>query len=83
MQRQEALHILIQQQVQLEQLPDDLEISELLLDEERVQTNNIVYQTGRPVGGGAFHQKKEKNRHTPEENRQKMKAKRLARKKKR
>lgn len=52
---------LIRQKITLEPLPERLEISEVKLDEEKVQTNNIVYQKGRPRGGGAFHNKSEKN----------------------
>lgn len=52
---------LIQQKIQLAKLPEKLEISDVLLDEEKVQTNNIVYQKGRLKGGGAFHAKSPKN----------------------
>lgn len=52
---------LIQQKIQLAELPEKLEISDVLLDEEKVQTNNIVYQKGRLKGGGAFHAKMPKN----------------------
>jgi len=76
--RFDAIEALIHQKVALAVLPEALEVSALLLDEERVQTNNIVYQQGRPRGGGAFHQKKAKNSHTPEENRRRVKARRMA-----
>lgn len=58
----EAIEQLIQQQVKTEELPDKLVVSDVLLDEEKVQTRNIVYQKGRPKGGGAFHPKGPKNR---------------------
>lgn len=58
----EAIEQLIQQQVKTEELPDKLVVADVLLDEEKVQTRNIVYQKGRPKGGGAFHPKEPKNR---------------------
>lgn len=58
----EAIEQLIQQQVKTEELPDKLVVADVLLDEEKVQTRNIVYQKGRPKGGGAFHPKGPKNR---------------------
>ena len=64
--RFDEIEQLIHQQVELLPLPEDLEISELLMDEEKVQTANIVYQRGKPKGGGAFHEKKAKNRKTPQ-----------------
>lgn len=73
---------LINQEVELLDLPEKLEISQLLLDEEQVQTNNIVYQQGRPAGGGAFHEKKAKNSYTAEDNRKNVMKKRMAKKKK-
>ena len=39
---------LINQEVEILDLPEKLEISQLLLEEEQVQTNNIVYQRGKP-----------------------------------
>lgn len=60
---------LINQQIDILALPDDLEISDLLMDEEKVQTANIVYQRGKPQGGGAFHQKSAKNNKTPRKSR--------------
>ena len=56
--RFEAIERLIGQQVPVETLPPDLEISDTLLEEERVETANIVYQRGGPRGGGAFHERK-------------------------
>lgn len=73
---------LINQNVEILDLPEKLEISQLLLDEEQVQTNNIVYQQGRPQGGGAFHVKKAKNSYTAEDNRRNVMRKRNAKKKK-
>ena len=60
------IEMLIKQQIAVRTLPDHLEISELLMDEEKVQTANIVYQRGKPQGGGAFHQKSAKNSKTPQ-----------------
>ena len=60
-----AIETLIGQTVPLEPLPAGLEISDVLLDEEKVQTANIVYQRGGPRGGGAFHDKKAKNAPAP------------------
>lgn len=57
---------LINQQIEVVDLPENLEISDLLMDEEKVQTANIVYQRGGPRGGGAFHAKSAKNSKTPQ-----------------
>ncbi len=57
-----AIEQLIHREIAPENLPEDLEISDVLLDEEKIQTNNIVYQKGRLKGGGAFHEKSLKNR---------------------
>ena len=73
---------LINQSVEVLDLPEKLEISQLLLEEEQVQTSNIVYQQGRQQGGGAFHQKKAKNSYTAEDNRRNVMRKRNAKKKK-
>ena len=73
---------LINQEVEILDLPEKLEISQLLLEEEQVQTSNIVYQQGRQQGGGAFHQKKAKNSYTAEDNRRNVMRKRNAKKKK-
>lgn len=62
----EAIEQLIGQTVTVEELPAKLEISEILLDEEKVQTSNIVYQRGKPKGGGAFHSKAAKNSKSPQ-----------------
>ena len=56
--RFDAIERLIGQQVPVETLPPDLEISDTLLEEERIETANIVYQRGGPRGGGAFHERK-------------------------
>lgn len=61
----EAIENLIHQQIEVWKLPENLEISDLLMDEEKVQTANIVYQRGKPKGGGAFHAKSAKNSKTP------------------
>ncbi|MDR0765874.1 MAG: DEAD/DEAH box helicase [Odoribacteraceae bacterium] len=63
-----GIEALIEQQVPVDELPRGLEISTLLVDEERVETNNIVYQGRRP-GEGAFHAKKAKNNHDVANNR--------------
>lgn len=73
---------LINQEVEILDLPEKLEISQLLLEEEQVQTNNIVYQRGKLQGGGAFHAKKAKNTYTAEDNRRNVMKKRMAKKKK-
>ena len=73
---------LINQSGEVLDLPEKLEISQLLLEEEQVQTSNIVYQQGRQQGGGAFHQKKAKNSYTAEDNRRNVMRKRNAKKKK-
>lgn len=59
-----AIEQFINQQVEMGELPGKLEISDILLDEEKVQTSNIVYQRGKPKGGGAFHSKAAKNSKT-------------------
>ncbi len=59
--RFDEIEQLIGQQVECLELPEKLEISDILLDEEKVQTANIVYQKGRPKGGGAFHARSAKN----------------------
>ena len=58
---------LINQQVELMELPENLEISDLLMDEEKVQTANIAYQKKGCFrkGGGAFHHKIAKNSKDP------------------
>ena len=73
---------LINQEVEILDLPEKLEISQLLLEEEQVQTNNSGYQRGKPQGGGAFHAKKAKNTYTAEDNRRNVMKKRMAKKKK-
>ena len=78
--RFDEIERLIGQQVPVLELPDGLEISDVLLDEEKVQTNNIVYQRGVPRGGGAFHDKKAKNAKTAEDNRRAVLAKRKGKK---
>ena len=78
--RFDEIERLIGQQVPVLELPDGLEISDVLLDEEKVQTNNIVYQRGVPRGGGAFHDKKATNAKTPEDNPRAVLAKRKGKK---
>lgn len=63
--RIENIEQLIGQKIVLQALPEKLEISDVLLDEEKIQTANIVYQKGRPKGGGAFHARSAKNSKTP------------------
>lgn len=62
----EEIEQLIGQSVGIVPLPEQLEISDVLLDEERIQTANIVYQRGKPKGGGAFHAKSAKNSKPPQ-----------------
>lgn len=64
--RIEMIEQLIGQKIELQALPERLEISDVLLDEEKIQTANIVYQKGRPKGGGAFHARSAKNSKSPE-----------------
>lgn len=73
---------LINQSVEILDLPERLEVSQLLLEEEQVQTNNISYQAGKPQGGGAFHTRKAKNSYTAEDNRKNVMRKRTAKNKK-
>lgn len=65
----EAIEALMGKKVECCELPEQLEISEVLLDEEKVQTANIVYQKGGPKGGGAFHARSAKNSKTPQKKR--------------
>lgn len=76
----ETIEQLTGQQVPVLPLPDGLEISDLLMDEEKVQTANIVYQRGKPQGGGAFHQRSAKNSKTPQKVRRGSPQKRSRRK---
>ncbi|MCH4896894.1 DEAD/DEAH box helicase [Marinilabiliaceae bacterium JC040] len=56
------IETLIEQTVDEVELPEDLEISTVLLEDEIVQSRNIAYQKkGKFTVGGAFHQKKSKN----------------------
>lgn len=64
--RFDAIEELICQKVDVAELPAKLEISDILLDEEKVQTSNIMYQRGKPKGGGAFHVKAARNSKTPQ-----------------
>ena len=64
--RIEMIEQLIGQKIELQALPERLEISDVLLDEEKIQTANIIYQKGRPKGGGAFHARSAKNSKSPE-----------------
>lgn len=58
----EAIEELIHQPLPPETLPVEIEISEVLLEEEKIETRNIVYQKGKPKGGGAFHSKQPKKK---------------------
>lgn len=64
--RFDEIEALISQHIGILELPENLEISELLMDEEKVQTANIVYQRSKPIGGGAFHQRSAKNSKKPQ-----------------
>lgn len=61
----EEIEKLIGQQIRMIELPANLVVSDILLDDEKVQTVNIVYQKGKPKGGGAFHAKSAKNSKSP------------------
>ena len=76
----ETIEQLTGQQIPVLPLPDGLEISDLLMDEEKVQTANIVYQRGKPQGGGAFHQRSAKNSKIPQKVRRGSPKKRSRRK---
>ncbi len=54
----EAIEDLIKRKIEVLELPDNLKISEDLLEEERIITSNIRLKDGVRKGGGAFHQKK-------------------------
>lgn len=70
--RFDAIEQLIKEKITPEQLPEKLEVSDILLDEEKVQSNNIAYQKkGKPKGGGAFHAKNQKNSKTPQKKKRK------------
>lgn len=57
----EEIEDLINQTIDTDILPENLVISNILLDDEKVQTRNIQYQKGKIQGGGAYHKKKGKN----------------------
>lgn len=59
--RIDEIEALIEQTIPTSELPENLEISQVLLDDEKVQSRNIAYQKSTPIGGGAFHKKSEKN----------------------
>lgn len=60
--RFDEIEHLIGQQVEIHDLPENLEISEILLEEEKIQTANIVYQKKTHLKGGrAFHTRSPKN----------------------
>lgn len=61
----DAIEKLIRQRITCLPLPEELEISDILLEEEKIVTPNIVYQKGRPKGGGAFHARSAKNSKSP------------------
>ncbi|MFA6662094.1 MAG: DEAD/DEAH box helicase [Bacilli bacterium] len=63
----EDIEELIDEKIGIKEIPDDVVISNLLIDEEIVQTANISYQKkGMPKGGGAFHKRSLKNSKTPQ-----------------
>jgi len=63
----EDIEDLINEKIEIKEIPDDVVISNLLIDEEIVQTANISYQKkGMPKGGGAFHDRSLKNSKTPQ-----------------
>jgi len=63
----EDIEELIDEKVEIKEIPENVIISNLLIDEEIVQTANISYQKkGMPRGGGAFHERSAKNSKTPQ-----------------
>ena len=66
----DAIEKLTGEEVEVLEIPDNVPISDLLMDDEKVQTRNINYQQGgRPEGGGAFQQKSAKNSKTRQKTR--------------
>lgn len=66
----ENIQKLVGNEIEEVPFPDNVAISEVLLDEEKVQTRNIAYQnSSKPEGGGAFHAKSAKNSKTPQKSR--------------
>lgn len=61
-QQLEAIEKLINRKIEYLELPDNLKISEDLLEEERIVTRNIRLQDSVKGGGGAFQQKKHPNK---------------------
>lgn len=60
--RFDEIERLIGLQIQVQDLPENLEISDILLEEEKIQTANIVYQKKPlPKGKGAFQPRSSKN----------------------
>jgi ATP-dependent RNA helicase RhlE len=60
--RIKEIEALIETEIPVYELPENLEISTILLDDEKVQSRNIKYQkTTKLDGGGAFHAKSAKN----------------------
>ena len=63
----ENIQKLIENEIDELEIPENIVISDILLDEEKVQTRNIAYQnTSKPAGGGAFHSKSAKNSKKPQ-----------------
>lgn len=58
----EAIEKLINRKIERLELPENLKISEDLLEEERIITRNIRLQDSVKGGGGAFQQKKHPNK---------------------
>ncbi len=68
--RFEAIERLIGMEVERLEIPENIKISDILLDEERVETQNIAYDnSGIRKGGGAFKAKSAKNSKTPQKSR--------------
>lgn len=63
--RREAIENLMKQSIPVAEVPEELEISDVLVKEEmpNTETQNIQEKfKKRPTGGGAFHEKLEKNK---------------------
>jgi len=70
----EKIEDLIQDQISIESIPLDVEITKQLLEDEKIQTRNIKIKNTVRKDTGAFHQKKAKNMKTPSGSKGRQKA---------